>query len=242
MQQNQSTPSFDLDAAGDTFWSVLWGSVAGLALTVAGLAIGIGLSGTAGNTKSFWYLSRSSGMVAYLLLWGSVVWGLLLTSKVVHQRTLRPATIFSAHQFLSNIAIGFALFHGVILIGDHYLSLPLSAILIPFAGDYKPLLVALGQLGLWLSLLLIISFYLRRWTGQKLWRWFHYSSFIAYWLVLFHALLMGTDSTSLWAHLLYGVTFGVVLFLTMYRALTAHENTKTRRPSSRVNSTSEVRP
>jgi len=202
----------------ETFWGAIFGSLVGMSLAVAGLAIGLGVSGWTGDTKSYWYLSRASGFVAYLLLWGSVAWGLLLSSKI-GKGWLRPPALLDAHQFLSNVAVGFTLFHGLILMGDHYLSFPLQAVLLPFGGDYKPALVAAGQLGLWLSVLLVGSFYLRKRMGQALWRTIHYSSFLAYGAVLLHSVLMGSDSKLLGVQLLYLATGSAVLFLTIYRIL-----------------------
>jgi predicted ferric reductase len=213
---------FDRDPH-EVFWGAVWGGLSGLALAAAGLAIGVGITGLAGDTKSFWYLSRSSGFVAYLLLWGSVAWGLLLTTKLVKGK-VHPATLLNAHQFLSNLGLGFALFHGLVLMGDHYLSFPLAAVLVPLAGTYEPLLVAFGQIALWLSLLLILSFYVRRQIGQKVWRLFHYLSFVAYFAVLAHAVILGTDSGLLGIKLLYAATAGVVIFLTLYRILSAGES------------------
>ena len=209
----------------EVFWGAVWGGLSGLALAGAGLAIGVGITGIAGNTKSFWYLSRSSGFVAYLLLWGSVAWGLLLTTKLVKGK-VHPATLLNAHQFLSNLGLGFALFHGLVLMGDRYLSFPLNAVLLPFAGSYQPLLVAFGQIALWLSLLLILSFYVRRQIGQKTWRLLHYLSFVAYFAVWVHAVLLGSDSTLLGVRALYAVTLGVIVFLTLYRILSAGESSR----------------
>ena len=135
----------DLDSA-HVWWGSIYGALIGMGLALAGLAIGFGLTGLGGDTKSFWYLSRAAGVVAYLLLWGSVAWGLLLSSRIGKGR-LRPPVLLDAHQFLSSLAIGFALFHGLILMGDHYLSFPLTAVLVPFAGTYKPLMVAAGAAG-----------------------------------------------------------------------------------------------
>ena len=143
----------------------LWGALLGLLITLglaaAGLILGIGVTGLAGETKSFWYLSRAAGFVAYLLLWASVVWGLLLSSKIAQGR-LRPPALFDAHRFLSYVALGFAFFHGLVLMGDRYLSFPLNAVLAPFASSYKPTLVAAGQLALWLSLLVSLSFLVQK--------------------------------------------------------------------------------
>src|SRR5512145_1040654 len=62
--------------------SLLVSALVGVALASAGFAVGIGATGLAEGTTSFWYLSRASGFVAYLLLWGSVVWGLLLSTGI----------------------------------------------------------------------------------------------------------------------------------------------------------------
>lgn len=217
-QSHTTSPAsalFDEDN-GETFWGAILGGLIGIGLAAAGLAIGIGASGVAGQSKSFWYLSRSTGFVAYLLLWGSVVWGLLLSSKI-GKGILRAPTLLEAHQFLSNLALGFALFHGLILTGDHYLNLSLRAILVPLASPYEPILMAVGQLAMWLSLLLIVSFYVRRRIGQKVWRLVHYSSFIAFWFALLHGVLLGSDSGLLWSRLLYWGTAALVLYLTIYR-------------------------
>ncbi|MBE2235390.1 MAG: ferric reductase-like protein [Anaerolinea sp.] len=197
---------------------VVLGALVGLSLAVAGFIAGVGASGLAGETTSFWYLSRAAGLVAYALLWGSVVWGLLLSSKI-GQAALRPPLTLDAHQFLSNVAIGFAAFHGLVLMGDRYLSFPLQAVLVPFAGSYKPVLVAAGQIGLWLSLLLSISFVLRRRIGQRRWRQLHMLGFVAYWAALLHSVLIGSDSHAPWLQAFYLATAGGVLFLTFYRIL-----------------------
>lgn len=205
----------DLDSA-HVWWGSIYGALIGMGLALAGLAIGFGLTGLGGDTKSFWYLSRAAGVVAYLLLWGSVAWGLLLSSRIGKGR-LRPPVLLDVHQFLSSLAIGFALFHGLILMGDHYLSFPLTAVLVPFAGTYKPLMVAAGQIGLWLSVLLLASFYVRKRIGQKRWRTLHYVSFVGFWIVLIHSVFIGSESGQPWLIALYTATAGSVLFLTLYR-------------------------
>lgn len=205
----------DLDSA-HVWWGSVYGALIGMGLALAGLAIGFGVTGLTGDTRSYWYLSRAAGVVAYLLLWGSVAWGLLLSSRIGKGR-LRPPVLLDAHQFLSSLAIGFALFHGLILMGDHYLSFPLSAVLVPFASTYKPVLVAAGQIGLWLSVLVVASFYVRKQIGQKRWRTLHYTSFVAFWIVLLHSVLIGSESGHPLLAATYVVTAGSVLFLTFYR-------------------------
>ena len=227
-QSKADRPSASVRPGGDgddSVWGAILGTIIGLALAGAGFAIGVGAFGLVGETQSFWYLSRSSGFVAYLLLWGSVIWGLLLSSKIA-KGTARPAALLDAHQFLSGVGLGFGFFHGLILMGDRYLAFPLAAVLVPFGSAYEPLLVAAGQIGLWLSALLIATFYVRRWIGQKVWRWVHFSSFLAFWAVVVHAAALGTESSLPWVQLFYLVTGGAVLFLTTYRILTARQQSR----------------
>lgn len=198
--------------------SVLVSGLVGMALATGGFVVGVGATGFAEGTTSFWYLSRASGFVAYLLLWGSVMWGLLLSTGL-GRAWMRPPQLLDAHQFLSAAGAGFACFHGLVLIGDRYVNFPLRAVVVPFAASYEPLLVACGQIAIWLSLLLIVSFHVRRRIGSRAWRRLHYASFAAFWLALVHGLLLGTESATLWAGCLYLATAGPIIFLSLHRIL-----------------------
>jgi len=198
--------------------SLVVSAVVGITLAMGGFVIGIGAAGLAAGTTSFWYLSRATGFVAYLLLWGSVTWGLLLSTGT-GRRWMRPPHLLDAHQFLSAAGVGFACFHSLVLIGDRYVSFPLGAIVVPFAASYEPLLVACGQIALWLSVLLIGSFHMRRHIGGRAWRRLHYASFVAFWMAFIHGLMLGSESPTLWASFLYLGTAAPVIFLSVQRAL-----------------------
>ncbi|HET7696638.1 MAG TPA: hypothetical protein VFK57_13070 [Vicinamibacterales bacterium] len=198
--------------------ALLASAAAGVTLAAGGFAVGAGATGLGEGTTSFWYLSRASGFVAYLLLWGSVAWGLLLSTGM-GRRWMRPPQLLDAHQFLGVVGLGFGCFHGFVLMGDRYMSFPLQAIILPLAGNYEPVLVAFGQIAAWLSLLLIASFHVRRHIGGRAWRRLHYASFAAFWLAFAHGLLLGTERTTAWANVLYMTTASVVIFLTFYRVL-----------------------
>lgn len=201
--------------------SVLLSTVVGVTLATGGVAIGLGTTGIAEGSTSFWYLSRASGFVAYLLLWGSVVWGLLLSTGT-GRRWMRPPHLLDAHHFLSTAAVGFASFHGLVLIGDRHVSFPLGAIVVPFAASDEPLLVACGQLALWLSVLLIGSFHVRRQIGGRAWRRLHSASFVAFWMAFIHGLVLGSESATLWASFLYLGTAAPVMFFSLCRVLSTH--------------------
>jgi len=198
--------------------TVVLSAVIGIVLAAGGFVVGIGATGVASGTTAFWYLSRGSGFAAYVLLWGSVTWGLLLSTGIGRAWS-RPPQLLDVHQFLSAAGAGFAVFHGLVLMGDRYLAFPLHAVLVPFAGRYEPLLVAFGQIAFWLAVMLIASFYVRRQIGGRTWRRLHYAGFAAFWLAFFHALLLGTDRATVWARLILFTTAAPVIFLTLHRIL-----------------------
>ncbi len=216
MMETENHGSILEQTGGPSVWSVLLGICVTAGLALAGFLLGIAAGGRAGDTQSFWYLSRSAGVVAYLLLWGSVAWGVLLSARA-RWPFLRPASTLDAHQFLSNVALGFAFFHALVLVGDHYLSIPLGALLTPFASAYEPLFVAAGQIALWLSLLLSLSYLVRHLTGNRAWRLFHYTSYGAYWLAFFHSIATGGTSRSLPLLVLYLAGGVLIALLTGYR-------------------------
>jgi predicted ferric reductase len=210
-------------------------SLAGLLLASAAGALAavfvlpIALPGLAASLagpepKAYWYLARSSAWVAYLLLWGSMMWGLLITGKAARLWPGNPAA-YDIHQFISLLGIAFALFHGLVLTGDRYINFSVLQVFIPFSNPaYRPLWVGIGQIGFYTMAVVGLSFYVRRAITPRVWRLIHYLSFGTFLFVLLHGITSGTDSGQLWAVTLYWFTGGSVLFLTVYRVLAASFN------------------
>lgn len=169
--------------------------------------------------KAYWYLSRSSGMVAYVLLWLSMALGVMITNKMARVWPGGP-TAFDLHQYTSLLGLAFTLFHAFILMGDRYINLSLLQILIPFASsNYEPLWVGVGQVAFYLLIIVSFSFYVRKQITRRVWRLIHYLSFLLFLFALTHAIMSGSDSSSLWAQALYWLTGSSLLFLIIYRII-----------------------
>lgn len=169
--------------------------------------------------KAYWYLSRSSALVAYGLLWMAMVFGLLMTNRMSRVWPGGPVA-FDLHQHASLLGLAFALFHALILMGDRYIQADLRQILIPFAYDgYNPLWVGLGQVGIYLMAIIGFSFYIKGAIGRTAWRAIHFISFVMFGLALAHGVWSGSDSELPWIQGMYWFTGGSVLFLTAYRIL-----------------------
>ncbi len=174
----------------------------------------------ASSVQALWYVTRAAGLISYLLLWLSTVWGLAVTNKVFDP-VLHRAFTYDFHQFLSLLAIGFVILHIVVLLADKYLPFSMAQILVPFAAPYRPVWVGLGTIGLYLTLLVSITFYIRRWIGQKTFRMIHLASYLAFMGAALHGLFAGTDSPLPTVQVMYLVTTLSVIFLTVYRIVTS---------------------
>ena len=168
-----------------------------------------------GSVQTFWYVTRAAGLVAYLLLWLSTAWGLAVSSKIFDALFHRAFT-YDMHQFISLLAIGFTILHVIVLVADQYLPFSLVEILVPFVAPYRPVWGGVGIIGLYLTLLVSITFYIRRWIGQKTFRVIHLASFLAYVSVTLHGLMAGTDSPLWTVQLMYAGSALAIVFLTAY--------------------------
>ena len=185
------------------------------------------------SVEGTWYLIRAAGLVAYLLLWLSTVWGLAVASKIFDP-VLHRAFTFDTHEWLSLLAIGFTVLHVGALLFDRYLPFSIVEVLVPFTASYRPVWVGAGVIGMYLTLLVTATFYLRRQIGQKTFRAIHLFSFAGYASVSVHSLFSGTDSSLLSAKLIYVTSALVVLCLTLWYV-------QTRRAATRPHPTTTAR-
>ena len=182
--------------------------------------------------QAFWFLSRSSALVAYLLLWLSMCLGLMITNKLARLWPGGPVA-FDLHQHTSLLGVAFALFHGLILLGDRYLNPNLWQVVFPFGmSGYHPFWIGLGQISFYLMVGVAFSFYLRKQITSRVWRSVHFLSFISFVFALLHGIAGGTDSAAIWVQAFYWSTGGIFLFLLIYRLLATAYKSLPSRPAS----------
>jgi DMSO/TMAO reductase YedYZ heme-binding membrane subunit len=180
------------------------------------------------NEKFFWYLTRGSGIVAAVLLALTLIWGLLLSTRLIERRGL-PAWLTDLHRYLGGLTVAFIGVHMAALYFDGYSSYSLKELFVPFASPdhqgYKAWPVAYGVAALWALLFVEGTSLVMRKMPRKVWRGFHYLSYPVAVLVGLHAATVGTDMKN-GAVQLMGLGLAAVLtFLTIYRILGGREKT-----------------
>lgn len=216
-----------------------WGLAAVAIGIVAGSTIPGAVTGIAavadGNRASLpWLFERLFAFMAYLAMTGSVVYGLLLSTKVLDHLAHRPVS-FILHKDLAAIGVGLAAIHGMLLGLDRTVPFSMAQILVPGLAPHQTLAVAFGQVALYLALIVTGSFYVRRWIGPRAWRTLHYLTFLAFVGATAHGIVAGSDSGSTWARGMYIAAATAVVFLLGYR-ITLSIGQRLSAPRSRIGS------
>lgn len=172
------------------------------------------------NEKFWWYLSRSSGLVAWVILAASVLWGLLLSTKILQTRR-RPAWLLDLHRWLGALSVIFTGFHLLGLVADSYVEFGWRELFIPFASEWRPSAVAWGVVALYLLIAIQLSSLAMKRLPRRLWKAVHSTSFVLFFTAAMHGARAGTDATTIWYQVGSGVVILAVLLVTVYRILTA---------------------
>ncbi|HET7487812.1 MAG TPA: ferric reductase-like transmembrane domain-containing protein [Acidimicrobiales bacterium] len=180
-------------------------------------------------TPGMWYAARAAGIVAWLLVTASVVWGLLLSTRLT---TVRPARwMLDLHRFLGGLAVTFTAVHVAALVADTYVHFGAADVLLPFASRWRPGAVALGVVGMWLLAAVELTSLLMRRLPRRAWRAVHMSSYGLYALATLHGVTAGSDLRGPLGSVGVEASAAVVLFLSLVRVLSPKP---ARRPAART--------
>jgi ferredoxin-NADP reductase len=145
----------------------------------------------------WWYITRATAIVAWCLMTFSVLWGILLSTRVL-RKIDSPSWLQDIHGFASGASVVMVLLHLISLMLDGWLHFSVPELLVPFAAHYRALPVTIGVFALYVLIAVQATSLLLRRLPRRFWRIVHYSSYALLVLVAFHSGLTGTDVGSLW--------------------------------------------
>ena len=163
-----------------------------------------------------WMAIRGSGIIAYLLLAASTIWGLLISTKVLGRAVkAKPVTWF--HESLAIGSLVATGIHMYFLFNHDYIDFGYRALFVPGASSWRPFAVALGVVTLYATFVITMSFYAKKWIGQSTWRAIHMMSFGTFVGAALHGVLSGTDTGHPVVTGMYVATSALVLLLLVIR-------------------------
>lgn len=144
------------------------------------------------SEKLSWYISRSSGIVAWYLVTASILWGLALSGRLVRRRGI-PAWLLDLHRYLGTLSIVFTAVHLIGLVGDNYTHFGWSELFVPMSSEWQPGNVAWGIAGFYLLVAIQLTSWTMRRLPRRVWHAIHLSSFPLFVTGSIHAWRSGTD-------------------------------------------------
>ncbi|MEY4174806.1 MAG: Vanillate O-demethylase oxidoreductase, partial [Actinomycetota bacterium] len=161
------------------------------------------------------FLSRAGGIVAWLLIAFSMLWGVVLSSRLLRRANL-PIWLLGLHRTLAVAGTALVFVHVAGALGNHRVGIGVADVLVPGRSTWRSGAITWGVVAMYLLVAIAITSVLMRRLPR---RWWHLSHLLAYPLFIastLHAYQAGTDRSNrllLWGGLaLAEVVVGVALF------------------------------
>ncbi len=164
----------------------------------------------------WWYTARAGGIIAWVLLAASVIWGLAISTKAP-TRKARPNWMLDMHRFLGGLGTIFVGVHVTGLVLDSYVHFGPAEILVPFASGWRTGAVAWGVVGLYLLAAVEVTSLARKRLPRKLWRATHVLAFPLFAVTAVHTLTAGTDAGHPLVQVAVWGSIGLVALMTFVR-------------------------
>lgn len=162
----------------------------------------------------WWYLARSSGLVAWMLLVASLVMGTLITGRLT-ERSGSRRWLLDLHPWVSGLALGMLALHVAAIVADSYVHISVRQALVPFASPWRTAAVAWGTIALWMVVVVQGTSLARSVIPRRAWHGIHLTSYALAVLATLHSILSGSDVGTGWGTVLIagGVTIAVAASL-----------------------------
>ncbi len=149
--------------------------------------------------SAYWYLARSTGIVALVLLTLSVVLGILGAVRFSSGARWPRFAIDSLHRDTSLLVVVLVVVHVITSVLDAFAPISLVDGVIPFRSPYRPLWLGLGALSFDLLIALVVTSLIRRRLGYRSWRAVHWLAYASWPVAVLHGLGTGSDQRSAWS-------------------------------------------
>jgi methionine sulfoxide reductase heme-binding subunit len=173
-----------------------------------------------------WYANRGSGVVLIAMFTLSTALGIVATVRAGSARWPRFATQ-ALHRNVSLISVGLLLIHVTVAVLDSFVDLTWLDILVPLQGNYAAkhrVGLFLGSAAFDLLAVVVLTSLFRHRMGHRFWRTIHLLSYVCWGAGLWHGIVLGTDTSTIWDLAVTWISVALVAGAVLVRIATwAHE-------------------
>ncbi len=168
----------------------------------------------------WWYLSRSSGIVAMVLVVAALVCGFLFSARATGTRR-RPKWWLDLHNYLGGLAFVFVVVHIVAVYQDHLSGIGALQIFVPLTASGWAWGITWGVLASYVFALVVFTSWPRKRGSRRVWLTLHLLSVPAAVLAGLHAWMVGSSRGQLWFAALLVALVGLAVYPAVLRMVAA---------------------
>ena len=170
------------------------------------------------NPQTWWYMSRASGIVAWIVLAATCLWGILLITRMLKPAD-RPAWLLDLHRWLGALSIVTTGVHLLTLVADNYVHFGWKEIFVPNGSAWKTGPVTWGVFAFYLLIVIEVSSLMMKKLPRRLWHGIHLMSYLLFAIATVHGIAAGSDHGNIIFLLSTSGVCSVVLFAFVARVL-----------------------
>jgi len=159
----------------------------------------------------WWYLSRSSGIVATVLIVAALIGGLLFSARATGDRH-KPNWWLDLHNYLGGLALIFTLIHLVAVYLDEFSSIGLVQILIPHTAPGWRWGMTWGVISTYAIAVVVFTSWPKRWGSRRTWVAIHLVSIPGTIFAGVHAWMVGSSRHQLWFQAMLAAMVGLSVY------------------------------
>ena len=145
----------------------------------------------------WWYLSRSSGIVATVLIVAALIWGLFFSARATGTKR-RPKWWLDLHNYLGGLAFVFVVIHIVAVYQDELSGIGLLQIFVPMTAGGWTWGITWGVIATYVFALVVFTSWPRKRGSRRVWLTVHLMSVPAAVVAGVHAWMVGSSRGQLW--------------------------------------------
>lgn len=168
----------------------------------------------------WYYVSRSSGVVATVLLVAALMWGFFFSARATGNRR-RPKWWLDLHNYLGGLSFAFTVVHIVAVYQDKLTGIGLKQIFVPMTAEGWERGVTWGVIATYIFAAVVFTSWPKKRLSPRAWLTVHLLSIPATIMAAGHAWMVGSSRNGLWFKALLALLLGLSVYPGVLRVASA---------------------